>query len=51
LNLNNELKDTLSEAPLDEWLFGENLNEVLKNSRSLQATESCKACPKEVVQT
>lgn len=52
LNLNKELKDTLSEAPSDEWLFGENLDEVLKNARSLQLSskqlKAAKPVPKKL---
>lgn len=38
MNLNKDWKDTLSESPMDEWLFGTDLEERLKTAKSLQAT-------------
>ncbi|CAH1965157.1 unnamed protein product [Acanthoscelides obtectus] len=36
LNLNKEWKETLIDSPVDEWLFGEDLEERLKAAKSLQ---------------
>lgn len=38
LNLNKDLKDPLMDSPVDEWLFGEDLNERLKTAKDLQAS-------------
>lgn len=38
LNLNKDLKDPLMESPIDEWLFGEDLNERLKTAKDLQVS-------------
>nr|CAH7749579.1 unnamed protein product [Callosobruchus chinensis] len=36
MNLNKDLKETLLDSPIDEWLFGESLDERLKTAKSLQ---------------
>nr|CAH7769655.1 unnamed protein product [Callosobruchus chinensis] len=38
MNLNKDLKETLLYSPIDEWLFGESLDERLKTAKSLQPT-------------
>lgn len=35
LNINKDLKDTLSNSPPDEWLFGANLEEVIKAKKTI----------------
>lgn len=36
INLNKDLKDTLSEAPVDNFLFGQSLEERIKAAKSLE---------------
>lgn len=36
LNLNKELKDTLSNAPIDGWLFGDNLDDRVKATKNIE---------------
>ncbi|XP_050505216.1 uncharacterized protein LOC126883607 [Diabrotica virgifera virgifera] len=35
LNINKDLRDTLSESPPDEWLFGGNLEEAIKAKKTI----------------
>ncbi|CAH1955074.1 unnamed protein product [Acanthoscelides obtectus] len=37
-NLNKDLKDTLEKSELSSWLFGDNLEEEIKTSKTLQRT-------------
>ncbi|XP_050297116.1 uncharacterized protein LOC126736675 [Anthonomus grandis grandis] len=38
LNINKDLKDTLSNSPPDEWLFGGNLEEVIKAKKAIDVS-------------
>lgn len=40
LNLNKEWKDTLSQSMSDEWLFGGDLEERLKNAKNIQQSSN-----------
>nr|CAH7717095.1 unnamed protein product [Callosobruchus chinensis] len=52
LNLNKEWRDTLSQSISDEWLFGEDLEERIKQAKTIQQSsdqlKSTKRAPRKV---
>lgn len=46
INLHKDLKETLLDSPIYEWLFGENLDERVKTAKSLQVSSQQLKNPK-----
>ncbi|XP_050512905.1 uncharacterized protein LOC126888594 [Diabrotica virgifera virgifera] len=51
LNINKDLRDTLSESPPDEWLFGGNLEEAIKAKKTIDISSQQLRSKKGVVKS